>query len=434
MLKQLDSKRYFSLLFGLLGLSFPLSIASMNIFFYLITLSGIVYFFLSDKYLLRQCSKQLFSNRLYLLVLLWSILILLSTFYSSGENPLMYAKKYMRYIPIGIVSLTIILFMQHKTDVREAFWRGFVIALLLVFTLGVFNKLTGGLTALSQAGYLRELYLPNNYFMTIGYFPHSLFYAVFFAYGINEIIRKQNKFGFLFCAIGLFEVFVVSQQRTGYVTFLVVTIWLVYTLIPSYRKKIAILALLVAFLTTVMVTENKVSHRINNAFNEFSTCFTTITQHRDDVQKLGHDCYSSNGLRMLFAVDAVQQIKQSWLYGHGVGALDVATLDATSDGYKLGRSSNPHNEYLMQGIQLGIIGIGLLLTIFYLAFRYALKADDQLQYFYAGVVLMYIAACCFNSFLLDAMEGTFFAVLLSFIISGLATNPMLSKQTNHLSS
>lgn len=427
MFKQLSSKSYFSALFWLLGLSFPLSIAAMNIFFYLITLSGIVYFVLSDKNILRQSARQLFTNRLYLLVLFWSVLILLSVFYSSGENALMYAKKYMRYMPVGIVSLVIILFIRSKIDMRDAFWRGFITALFVVFVLGVFNKLTGGLTALSQAGYLSASYLPRNYFITIGYFPHSLFYVVLFAYGVNELVRHHNKLGLLFCAVGLFEVFVVSSQRTGYVMFLVVTIWLVYILIRSYRKKLGFLALLLVFLAAVMITENKVSKRVHLAFNEFSTCFDTIVSHRENAQQLGQNCYSSNGLRMLFAVDSVQQIKKSWLYGHGVGALDIATIFPTDKGYELGRSSNPHNEYLMQGIQLGIIGIGLLLAIFYTSFRLALTTPDRRQYFYAGIVLMYVAACCFNSFLLDAMEGTFFAILLSFMISGAVTKKSTEK-------
>ncbi len=85
--------------------------------------------------------------------------------------------------------------------------------------------------------------------------------------------------------------------------------------------------------------------------------------------------------------------------------------------FRFGQANNPHNEYLLQGIQLGIVGVTLVIVLFVVAFYQAMHLNRNRRYLYAGIVLMYALGCLFNSFLLDPLQGMLFTLLMAFIIT-----------------
>ena len=73
---------------------------------------------------------------------------------------------------------------------------------------------------------------------------------------------------------------------------------------------------------------------------------------------------------------------------------------------------NPHNEYLLITVQIGVAGLGLLLYLFFTQWAYAAKLGDPFRQDAArGLVLTIAITSLFNAPLLDHTEGLFFAFM-----------------------
>ena len=71
---------------------------------------------------------------------------------------------------------------------------------------------------------------------------------------------------------------------------------------------------------------------------------------------------------------------------------------------------NPHNEYLLITVQVGVAGFALLLYLFYTQWRHAVKLPGLFEQDAArGLVLTIAVTSLFNSPLHDHTEGLFFA-------------------------
>ncbi len=83
-------------------------------------------------------------------------------------------------------------------------------------------------------------------------------------------------------------------------------------------------------------------------------------------------------------------------------------------------TSNPHNEYLLITVQLGVVGLGVLLYLFYTQLRLAAYLPGLLERNLArGLVLTVMTTCLFNSSLLDHGEGIFYAWMSGLLFAGL---------------
>lgn len=403
----------------LLGISFQLSMAVTNVVFYLLIISCLV---IAVNVAFQQPEKwrQIFRSPLWWVVTIWVVLLYISASYSNADALLWdYARKYIKYLLVGIVTVTILVKISQDSDLPKCFFIGFASGGVITFSLSVINKTTGVLTQLAAQEWFPAKYVANGYWTSNELFAHSLFMGVFFAYGLIIWLRKRQWSGLVFCGMGLFEVFVVSQQRTGFIALIVFSIWLFWMLLPTLKQKIIAIVCVVLVISLTLSTDNKVSHRIFKTTTQWQQCVHIDDVNDENIQRFGRKCRNSIGLRIIFYRDSLAQIKKSWLYGHGLGALDVRTIgfEHKDRSYYLDKTDSPHNEYLLQGIQLGVIGMGLLVAIFTLAFFLALQINKQRRYVYAGIVVMYVVSCLFNSFLLDTTEGLFFALLLSFIIA-----------------
>lgn len=419
---RLAEPRYLSWLALLLGASFQLSMAATNILFYLFIISGAVLTvtdFLQKTEAITQDWQRLCRSPLWLLVTLWAVLLYVSMTYNES-HPLQwdYAKKYLKYLLLGFVVVIVLAQQRQGIDVPKRFFIGFAVGGAIVFGLGALNYLTGWLSLAANAGWIKQKYVVSGYWISNDLFAHSLFMAILFVYGLSGWLRTRSVSYLLFCFVGIFGVLVASSQRTGFVAVIVVSIWLAWLLLPSLKKKIGFLVIIVAVIALTLAMNNNIASRILFAVSEWQHCNAVIST-QVDVQILGENCHNSIGLRLMFIRDSLAQIGDAWFLGHGLGNLNITTLnyDWHTKAYSIGRASNPHNEYLLQGIQLGVVGIMLLIGIFVTAFYQAIRLNRSRRYVYAGIVLMYIVGCLFNSFLLDTMQGLFFVLLIAFIIA-----------------
>ena len=81
------------------------------------------------------------------------------------------------------------------------------------------------------------------------------------------------------------------------------------------------------------------------------------------------------------------------------------------------RSSNPHNEYVMQLVSGGIVALALFVAWLAAILHRAATARRPVGGILAGLVIAFAVGCVFNSLLLDFVEGHLFASLLALLVA-----------------
>jgi O-antigen ligase len=212
----------------------------------------------------------------------------------------------------------------------------------------------------------------------------------------------------LACAL---NVLLLVQGRTGY---LVLGALVVYGLVARLGHKGAIAgAALVAALGVA-------------AFYGSSAFHARIAQTLQEVRQGSGDeaTTTSTGLRLQFLRNSVAIIRDHPLRGVGTGGFAVAYAEKVrGTGQVL--TSNPHCEYLLLGVQVGLAGPLLLLALFWALWRACarLPRDTLERDIGQAMVVAMALGCVFNSFLLDHTEGLVFAW-----VSALALGATLARQ------
>ena len=81
------------------------------------------------------------------------------------------------------------------------------------------------------------------------------------------------------------------------------------------------------------------------------------------------------------------------------------------------RSTNPHNEFLMQLVGGGMAGALLFVAWLAMAFRAAMRAPPAVGVLLGATVLSFAIGCLFNSLLLDFIEGHFYIAILACLLA-----------------
>jgi O-antigen ligase len=131
---------------------------------------------------------------------------------------------------------------------------------------------------------------------------------------------------------------------------------------------------------------------------------------------------TSLGLRLEYYRLTLEIIRDHPLAGVGTGGFPKAyAAKARERGSYEGR--NPHNEYLLVMAQNGMIGLLLLLYLFWRHWQLAPRLATPLETHLArGLVLTIAAGCLINSFLLDHTEGLLYAWMTGLLFGGLQSS------------
>jgi O-antigen ligase len=111
------------------------------------------------------------------------------------------------------------------------------------------------------------------------------------------------------------------------------------------------------------------------------------------------------GQRTAFAREAIHLIKRAPLLGNGAGSFWYGNAD-TDYGVH-----NPHNEYLLQTVQTGLLGLMVFLTWMWGCYRAGWQLPTHCRTLFVAVLSSYMACHLFNSFLLDSSEGHLFVII-----------------------
>lgn len=198
----------------------------------------------------------------------------------------------------------------------------------------------------------------------------------------------------------LVNVFYILPGRTGQVvalTMLTLAAW--YALPRRMRWAVVLVPVLVA---GVLVASSK----------SFQTRLGEVVQDTKAYSTVA-DNTTSSGLRLDFWRTSAGAILREPLHGYGVGSWNFEYLRLSK--YKIPASErnvrNPHQEYLLWGVELGVPGILLLLAVLGSVLRDSLNLPTPIRHALQSVLAGGAVACLFNSTLFDAVIGDYFCVL-----------------------
>lgn len=135
---------------------------------------------------------------------------------------------------------------------------------------------------------------------------------------------------------------------------------------------------------------------------------------------------TSTGLRLQFYHHSIEIISKNPIFGTGTGSFPeeyAKSIAGTSDV----RTSNPHNEYFLTTVQLGLVGLAMLLIFGFSLWKSATLMTGENKAALQGIVFTIGIGCLFNSQLLDAGEGRFFVILSGIILGSIAGSKAVSR-------
>lgn len=127
---------------------------------------------------------------------------------------------------------------------------------------------------------------------------------------------------------------------------------------------------------------------------------------------------TSSGTRLDLWQRSLEAIEEKPLLGHGVGSWSAVygRLERSEPNPMFSNARNPHQEYLLWGVQLGLGGIALLLAFELLLLRDAARFRADVRHATWSLVAIFAVVCLFNSALFDALIGDYFCFLFGVLL------------------
>ena len=252
----------------------------------------------------------------------------------------------------------------------------------------------------------------NEYAVFSSYLDQGIISAVFAAICWHLREHAPGRFGrqlAIFLALmALANVFFVLSGRSGHIVAIaLLSMAIMWELPKRYRAIVVVLPFFLAL--GLFFSSTKVQERLMKVETEVQSYSTQV------------EPITSSGVRLNLWRRAIQTIGQHPLAGSGVGswstefnrlqrAQNPAHIDIAGNG-------NPHQEYLLWGVQLGIPGILLLFALMLSVLRDTTKMEKPYARAVQSTVLALAIACLFNSSIYDAQIGDFFCILIGLLLA-----------------
>ena len=220
-------------------------------------------------------------------------------------------------------------------------------------------------------------------------------------------VRYRTTLAMGICALALSCVFFIFQGRTGHVVAIaLITLALLWE-IPK-RRRVGVAAIPVLLVIVLAMNSGKGNHGLAEIGNGISAFSTT------------GDASGSSGIRLDLWRRSLQSISENPVWGSGAGSWSRELnrqQNLRTPVFPPRITANPHQEYLLWGIELGVPGIALLCAVLAALYRdsrqMAVPERRALQSVLAALGL----SCLFNCALYDALIGDFFCIALALVLA-----------------
>lgn len=387
-LTQKEWLKFSNIIAFLLGVAIPVSNPLMNVSLCLI----FICIFSRKNF---SFTSSLIINPLIYLPAIMFFLLALSLITKNHDYGSTMVSKYMKLLYVFPLS---VFFLLDKNRVKM-FFIGFLFANALVLVVSTISQM--GSTTLFGINpdnpVVFKLHITQNFFMSL---------AVLF--WISYFFTKKGMWRIVYGIMAIFaivNILFMVEGRTGYLS-LFVGVGVLLLMMLSLRQIIT--AFIVAFIIgiTIFIMPNKLIDRINKGVEEVKTCF-----YSNEVNKYNY-CNTSMGQRTIFLMDAFKLIKQAPLLGNGAGSFSYTELN------KGNTIHNPHNEYLIETLQIGLLGLVIFLSWLFFCFKSTKYQTGLYRFVFISILTSYSVCNLFNSFILDSSEGHFFVILIAMLAAG----------------
>jgi O-antigen ligase len=222
---------------------------------------------------------------------------------------------------------------------------------------------------------------------------------------------------------GMFCVFFVFKGRTGHLLALAMIALILMRELPGRFRWLAVV-IVPLLLLILALGNNKVSERLQESISE-----TLAYSERGDTT-------TSSGTRLNLWHRSLQAIAERPVAGHGVGSWEAQynIQEKKSVPEHQPIKGNPHQEYLLWAVEMGIIGLlffsGLLFSIYKDSTRMPMIERQALL----SALFALALACLVNCSLYDALIGDYFCVVIALLLAlGLKTESEPSSPPSPLS-
>lgn len=204
-------------------------------------------------------------------------------------------------------------------------------------------------------------------------FMHRSYFACYLVIGIILLFENVRR-EFSISAIALLCFFSVgvlqTESKAGIVCLVLVFIVQFFSFLKSKQKMfIWIMAFSIFLFSSILLTDNPVKSR-------FETMFSSI----ENIQTRNNNSVESNTARVIMWKISIDVWKENFVFGTGTGDYDDE-LTAKNHEYKnpgvAKERLNSHNQFLNTAVQLGILGLIVLVLIFLSSYYHSERSISQ---------------------------------------------------------
>lgn len=201
-------------------------------------------------------------------------------------------------------------------------------------------------------------------------------------------------------------VFLIFKGRTGHVVAVAMISLALFWELPK-RFRWAIVLITPLLLLALFIGSSKVRERLEES--------------RIDILAFDqkNDASTSTGIRLNLWQRSLQAMAERPWIGYGVGSWEMQYNRMQKKFLPEHQpiKGNPHQEYLLWGVELGILGIALILGFMASIYRDAIGMPVPYRRTLLSVLLGLALACLFNCSLYDALIGDFFCLTLGLLLA-----------------
>jgi O-antigen ligase len=339
-------------------------------------------------------------------VAVWSLLLFLCFIFGLSYSSATYSdaismlSKYRELIFIPV--LTAFLSAERY---RSWAWKAFVIASVLILLISYLMDF--GILDLNGQG--------DPAFKSR--ITHSIFISFFAFFCAHKAYHGKGhaKLYWVLFILSAYNLFFIVEGRTGQL--IAVSLALLFG-VQRFTKKVLLLSVFVmAILLALFLTFSDKATRINEGL---ASTQAYLQAHPEMTE-------FSMGARFTFWRYSLKLIAEKPLLGHGTGSF-AKEYERIADNEQL-MTKNPHNEFLMIGVQLGLLGLSIYLG--FLASQYYLsrKLPDKEKWLAQGLLLTLIVTSLFNTPIMDHAEGHWFVAMIALCFASLHSD--VNVEINH---
>ena len=230
---------------------------------------------------------------------------------------------------------------------------------------------------------------------------YLVLHEIFFNKKLTNLVFSFYSFFAISMTINMF----ITGGRAGQVAFFVMLSILIFQIFDKQRIKslLVILIMIPSIFITAYQSSDLFKARIDLAI-------TQALSHSDNG-------YTSVGLRINYAKNSFEVIKQNPIIGIGTGDFPSEYKKINQiNTPKLPNTTNPHNMYTLITMQLGLIGLVSMLSIFYYQIKLSFYASNRF-FKHLGITLplVFLVIMWSDSYLLGHYTTLMFVFFSSFL-------------------